>query len=1289
MQATKTVTHLRLTFLLALSILAAALLQADHRMAGTSAAPSRQRLPALQGQPAVDYLKEQGIYDRLHESIQAGQYELEQLPQRLPAVTGARYRANNPAQHLQASFSGEQMLLEPVPRGGTPHWQAGLKLRGVGYGARLNAVAAGSPRTSGNRIEIPRAALTEWYVNTKEGIEQGFTLNERPGVTSGGKPLRVVLAVTGELKAGLENAGQAVVLALADGKQVLRYDHLMAWDSLGRALPSRMEVQGEEMALVVDDAAAVYPVTIDPLFTEVKKLTASDGATFDNFGVSVALSGDTVVVGAYGKNTSTGAAYIYERNQGGAGNWGEVKILTASDAAVNDNFGVSVWISGDTVVAGAQIKNSSTGAAYIFERNQGGANNWGEVKKLTASDPAANDQFGVAVTVEADTIVIGAHTKISSTGAAYIYSRNQGGAGNWGEVKKLTASDPAPESQFGCAVAINADTLVIGSAGKFFGTGAAYIFERNQGGAGNWGQIKKLTASDANFNSRFGTAVAISADTVVAGADLKNNITGAAYLYERNRGGAENWGEVKILTASDAAMNSSFGRAVGISGDTVVVGAHTMASATGAAYLYDRNQGGAENWGEIQKLAASDAGIDNSFGISTAILGNRVLVGAYGQNSFAGATYIFDMPLLAPTLSKAFNPAAITIGGTSTVTLTLTNPNATPLTNAAFSDTLTNMSAAGGAVGGTCAGIAPGSLSAGATGLSFSGITIPASGSCTVTFDVTSSTIGVQPNTASGVTATETSAAGTPSNTASLIVTCPAITLSSLPAGTAGTGYSQTLTAAPGVGTYSFAVTAGSLPAGLSLAPSGAVTGTPSQAGTFNFTVTATGVGSCTGSRAYTLSITCPAIMLSPGSLPGVTFNTAYSQTLSATPASGSYSFSLTSGILPAGLSLSPSGSLSGTPTQTGAFTFRVTATAFGSCTGFFDYALTVACASINLTPGSLPGGTVGTAYSQTVNATPSGIYSYAVTSGALPNGLSLNSTTGAITGTPTTAGTFSFTVTATAGSCTGLRSYSVAIGCPAITLAALGSATAGSSYAGSAAASPAGTYTYSLSTGSLPSGLSLNASSGTITGTATVSGTYNFMIQAQAGSGCIGAQSYALVVACPTITLSALPVPSLNTAYNQTVTASPAGSYSFAVTAGVLPTGLSLNSATGVVSGTPTVSGAYSFTITATGFGTCTGSSSYSGTIAGIGCTVGGVTLAALPPGTVGMPYNNYPTALPVAMYTYSLTAGSLPPGLILYPSIGLISGYPTTPGTYNFTILATDGNTCVGMRSYTVVIN
>jgi uncharacterized protein (DUF2345 family) len=382
---------------------------------------------------------------------------------------------------------------------------------------------------------------------------------------------------------------------------------------------------------------------------QVAKLTASDAATNDEFGVSVSVSGDTMVAGALFKDSFAGAAYVFERGMGGADTWSETKKLVARDRAVNDRFGVSVCISGDTVVVGASGENSVTGAAYVFERNAGGTNNWGQVKKLRAGDRATGDLFGAAVSINRDTVVVGANGKVSGRGAAYVFERDAGGAGNWGQVKKLTASDAADGDDFGVSVSISGDTLVVGAEAKGSGTGAAYVFERNAGGAGNWGQLKKLSPKDATSTDAFGFSVGIGGNTLVATAPAKDSLTGAAYIFERNEGGTNNWGQTKKLTASDAAILDDFGQSVSISGDIVAVGAALKDSGTGAGYVFARDQGGRNNWGEVSKLTANDAAVQDMFGISIAVDGNTVVAGADGKAFRKGAAYVFAVRALEIT----------------------------------------------------------------------------------------------------------------------------------------------------------------------------------------------------------------------------------------------------------------------------------------------------------------------------------------------------------------------------------------------------------------------------------------------------------------------------------------------------------------------------------------------------------------------------------------------------------------------------------------------------------------
>jgi hypothetical protein len=371
----------------------------------------------------------------------------------------------------------------------------------------------------------------------------------------------------------------------------------------------------------------------------------------------------------------------------------------------------------------------------------------------------------------------------------------------------------------------------------------------------------------------------------------------------------------------------------------------------------------------------------------------------------------------------------------------------------------------------------------------------------------------------------------------------------------------------------------------------------------------------CPGIRAYTISITgCPVIALSPPTLPNGVVGTAYSQTVIASGGTASYTYTVTSGALPTGLSLNTvTGAITGTPTTVGIFNFTITATDNGGCSGSHLYSIVIAeaaCPVITLNPPALPSGPIGTPYSQSVIASGgTAPYTYAVSSGDLPTDLLLNAGTGAITGTPTTVGTFNFTITATDSvGCSGSHQYSIVIAaasCPVITLSrpTLPSGLLGTAYSQTVTAS-GGTapYTYAVSSGDLPPDLLLNTVTGAITGTPTTAGIFNFTITVTDTGGCPGIRAYTVsITGCPIITLSPPTLPNglLGTAYNQTVTASGGTApYTYTVTSGALPTGLSLNAGTGAITGTPMASGVFSFIITATDANGCTGLLGYTVTI-------------------------------------------------------------------------------------------
>ena len=177
-----------------------------------------------------------------------------------------------------------------------PDWEWGMTLQRFGYKGAMRTVEKAERVADGNRIEYRRGGLVEWYINDGRGLEQGFTIAAPPG-KRGNHPLLVELGLTGSLLARGSKDGNAVLFENVRGETVLRYSGLLAWDAAGRNLPARMAVLEGRLTIDVDDQAAVYPVTIDPVLTEEVKLTADDAAVDDYFGYSVSVCGDTAVVG--------------------------------------------------------------------------------------------------------------------------------------------------------------------------------------------------------------------------------------------------------------------------------------------------------------------------------------------------------------------------------------------------------------------------------------------------------------------------------------------------------------------------------------------------------------------------------------------------------------------------------------------------------------------------------------------------------------------------------------------------------------------------------------------------------------------------------------------------------------------------------------------------------------------------------------------------------------------------------------------------------------------------------
>ncbi|MFC0588208.1 putative Ig domain-containing protein [Novosphingobium aquiterrae] len=541
------------------------------------------------------------------------------------------------------------------------------------------------------------------------------------------------------------------------------------------------------------------------------------------------------------------------------------------------------------------------------------------------------------------------------------------------------------------------------------------------------------------------------------------------------------------------------------------------------------------------------------------------------------------------------------------------------------------------------------------------------------------------------------------------------LTPGSIPGGTVGTAYSQTITPSGGTSPYSFSITAGALPAGLTLSSGGTLSGTPTAGGTFNFTVTATdssgAPGPFSGSQNYSLTIAGATVTLPPTSLPGGTDGVSYSASI--TPASGGtapYSYAITAGALPGGLALSPSsGAITGTPTATDTFNFSVSATdsstGSGPYTATQSYSIAIAIAApvagnSNLTvaynaastnvPLSLSG---GPAASLAITTAPS--HGSAVVSGTT---ITYQASSGY-------AGPDSFAYTATNATGTSApATVSVTVQNPVVTI------TAGSGFSGTVAAPYSNTFTFNggaspwsgYQVTGLPAGLAITgttASSVTISGTPSTAGSFNLNVSANDSSTGNGpfsvGQAFVLNIAAPTLSLT--PAATTFTAaygapFTQAFTASGGiGAYSYAIT-GALPTGLTFTAGSGTISGTPTAPGSYTITVTATDTGSTgpgapyTASANYTVSVPAPAIAITPTTLTA---GAGGAAYNQQLTASGgIASYTYSVTAGTLPPGLTL-STAGLLSGTPTSSGTFNFTVTAADANGQTGAQAYSLTIN
>ena len=531
----------------------------------------------------------------------------------------------------------------------------GLDLSAWGRAGALSGVAAVGPTTTtADGVETQHPGITAWYRAREDGVEHGFTVPERP---AGDGPLVVRQLPSGGLLPVVDASGDGVSWLALDGRQAGRYAGLVVTDATGTEVPAHLETTGDgALDLVVDDAAAVYPLLIDPLISDQVRLTGHDHVAGDGFGYAVAIDGTTAVVGAPWDEDrgARGSAYVFERHDAGPDRWGLARKLEPVTAfELPGRLGAAVDIDGDTIVVGAPLPGASGfggSAAFVFGRDTGGVGAWGQQAELHIPvATAVPEYFGISVAVDGDTVVVGAPDDDGYAGGAYVFELDE--AGSWGHAATLGRSDPDVAEGFGYAVDVNGTTAVVGTRGSAVDRGAAYVFERDEGGAGAWGQQAHLT-STASLGGGYGRAVAVDGDTIVIGApghDGGGIDAGLVQVYRRAAPGAS-WQRDERWFGS--SVDEEFGSSVAIDGTTVAVGTlirdepihDGVGIHAGGAYVFDVDEGEASRHALTAQLSLPH----DHFGASVAVSGDAVMVGAYLTDTAgfdAGSASVFERDL--------------------------------------------------------------------------------------------------------------------------------------------------------------------------------------------------------------------------------------------------------------------------------------------------------------------------------------------------------------------------------------------------------------------------------------------------------------------------------------------------------------------------------------------------------------------------------------------------------------------------------------------------------------------
>lgn len=476
----------------------------------------------------------------------------------------------------------------------------------------------------------------EWFINSEKGIEHGMTLTAAPSSIQ--QPLTMEFTVTSGLH-GEQLGDNQLVFKNDAGEPTLRYEKLYAYDAKGRDIPTALSWNGDSSTISwrVDHQGFEYPITIDPVIATFSQTLSSPTSTNLNFGDSIAVVGNFMAIGV----PSSNRVYFYEKS-GGSWVLFSRKNFIGSPATNGGAFGGQVLMPDlDTLIVSDSSfdaltptggTNANQGALFVFGRNTGGDNNWGLIRQFTVTDPQLPngklaDRLGTVISCESDTLAAVAIPDGDSYDTAikfiYIFEKNRGGANNWGQVPgvRIQGLNFSSGFTYGATFDISGDLLVVGSSAENYQAtptspfvqfqGAVYLYGRNQGGANQWGLLPggRRYAPDGAAGDFFGRSVSISGDLIAIGADSvdlsgSQSDAGAVYFLSRNQGGADAWGLLpNRLAAPDAADSDRFGAFVELTGDVLAVRASSDDVAgsndVGSVYLFERNLGGTNHFGPV------------------------------------------------------------------------------------------------------------------------------------------------------------------------------------------------------------------------------------------------------------------------------------------------------------------------------------------------------------------------------------------------------------------------------------------------------------------------------------------------------------------------------------------------------------------------------------------------------------------------------------------------------------------------------------------------------------------